>query len=190
MKPERPVARRSDYRVVDIEHAVGVELIRQHHYARGDANTHVFMHGLVRVDEDVVVGVAHWLPPTRNVALSVSSDWRRVLCLSRLVILPDEPQNAATILLGASIRRIRQSGRWAALVSYADLGQGHEGTIYRASNWTEGPLTQSRERWIDPRTGRQVATKATRNRTFAELEALGYVRGGKSRKRKFTYALT
>lgn len=190
VKPLGPLARKGDYEIRPVPFKVGARFIAEHHYARGGANTAVAMHGLFKKSSGKLVGVAQWLPPTKNVGASVCSDWRAVLALSRLAIAPSEPKNAASLLIGGSIRKLRRDKRWKCLVSYADLGQGHEGRIYRATNWLECGLTQKRARWIDPKTGKQVARKATKDRTHAEMEQLGFERGEDSYKRKFVFPLT
>lgn len=187
MKPAGPVARRGDYAVRDAPLSEAARLISAHHYARGCSNTAVHVHGLYRGDN--IVGAALWLPPTRVCAESVHPDWRRVLSLSRLVIAPGEPVNAASILLGASIRRIRADGRWVALVTFADQSQGHRGGIYKATNWREAGVTKPEARWVDA-AGRQVSRKrAGRTRRRAEMEALGYRCAGRFRKHKFVLEL-
>lgn len=188
-RPEGPVARKRDYEIRPVEHRTGAQFIAAHHYARGASNTAVAMHGLFRRDTDELVGVAQWLPPTKNVAASVCTDWRGVLALSRLAIAPSEPQNAASLLIGGSIRKLRRDSRWKCLVSYADTGRGHDGRIYRATNWRDCGLVRGYPRWIDPTTGRQVAKKATHNRTYAEMEARGYRREPPAPKRKFVFPL-
>lgn len=183
------VFRRGDWLVAPVEPGVAREMIGRLHYAGGCSNTAVAVHGLFRRDEPGRCwGVAWWLPPTRPAARSVDPDWRRVLSLSRFAVEPEVPTNAASFMLSRSVRLIRQAGRWVALVTYADLSQGHTGTIYRASNWTYVGLTEPRMRWLTPE-GRQVATKATRNRTHAEMLALGYREGGRHRKHKFVLHL-
>lgn len=187
MKPEGPVARREDYRVVSIAHAEGATLIRQYHYARGCSNTGI-MHGLFH-NEQGLVGVAHWLPPTRVCAESVSPHWQRVLSLTRLVVLPEQPQNCATMLLGASVRLLRAMKRYAALVTYADEAQGHTGTIYKASGWEYIGRTGPYPRWLTA-DGAQVATKSgPKTRTKAEMLALGHVMVGRFYKHKFVKQL-
>lgn len=188
MKPDAPVARRHDYTIADVPHAEGAEFIRTHHYAKGCSKTAVFMHGLRR--DGRLVGVAQWLPPTRVCAESVNKEkWRDVLSLSRLAVHPDEPQNAASLLIGASIRLIRRAGRWCDLVTFADFSQGHEGTIYKATNWTYVGKTKAYPRWVSSE-GQQVAVLATKSRTKAEMEALGYSIAGHFPKHKFVYRLT
>jgi hypothetical protein len=189
MKPSKEVVRRRDYTVQEIPFSEAAALIRAHHYARGCANTATAAHGLVRKADGVLVGAALWMPPTRVCAESVDrEEWRRVLALSRLAIAPGEPQNAASLLIGGSVRLLRRSGRWAALVTFADESQGHTGGIYRATNWTHVGRTAPEPRWVDA-DGRQVARKATHSRTAAEMRALGYRVDGRYRKEKFVLHL-
>lgn len=186
MKPAKPVARRRDYVVDDCPLHEAARFISAHHYARGCANTAVYIHGLYRASD--LVGAALWMPPTKVCAQTVHSDWRRVLALSRLAVAPGEPQNAASILIGESVRRIRRARKWKALVTFADESQGHTGTIYRATNWRYVGRTKPEPRWEDS-AGRQVARKATKTRTRAQMEALGCRMVGKFSKHKFTLVL-
>lgn len=187
MRPARPL-HGGDYEVRPVDIFTARRLVEEHHYARGASNTAVYLHGLYRQSEDECLGVAWWLPPTKPAALSVSPDWRGVLALSRLVIVPDMPTNAASFLLGRSVRMVRRDGRFHALVTYADEGQGHTGGIYRATNWEYVGAMKGHPSWHDT-DGRRVAVKATRNRTYAEMEALGYARGPRTPKHKFIMRL-
>lgn len=187
MKPECPVARKSDYTFRDAPLAELAAFIRAEHYAKGCSNTAVYAHGMYCNGR--LVGAALWLPPTKVCAQSVHPDWRRVLSLSRLAIASSEPQNAASMLIGRSVRAIRKSKRWAALVTYADESQGHTGTIYKATNWTDCGVTKPEPRWVDA-AGRQVSRKVgPKTRTAAQMVALGYRCEGKFRKRKFVMVL-
>jgi hypothetical protein len=165
--------------------------VREHHYAKGASNTSVHAHCLVRARDGHVVGAALWMPPTARAAkglaereLGTRDRHREVLALSRLVVAPGEPQNAATLLLGASERLVRRDPRWALLVTYADTGRGHAGGIYKATNWREAGVTVPTTTWLDP-DGKQVALKAKRTRTVAEMKAKGLTRGPKTVKLRF-----
>jgi hypothetical protein len=105
-----------------------------------------------------------------------------------LALRPEEPQNAESILIGASVREIRRSRRWAALVTFADESQGHRGGIYAATNWAYLGRTKPEPRWEDAG-GRQVSRLATHSRTAAEMLALGYHCVGSFPKHKFAIAL-
>lgn len=165
--------------------------IEAHHYARGASKTAVLTMGLYpTITPDWLAGVTWWLPPTKAAAVSVSPDrWKEVLGLSRMAVFPALGRNACSFMLARAVRHLRASGRWHKLVTYADESQGHEGLVYRASGWTYEGRVGPKPRWIDPRTGRQVSTQATRTRTVAEMTALGYVNTGSFFKHKYTYTL-
>lgn len=195
MKPSGAVARRADYIVGHLAHAAAVRLVVAHHYARGAANTSVHCHGLLRVSDGRLVGAALWMPPTAAAAkarakasLGSSDRHREVLVLSRLVVAPGEPQNAAGMLLGQSERLVRRDPRWALLVTYADQAQGHAGTIYKATNWTPDGLTKPEPRWADA-SGAQVSKVSTKSRTVAQMLAAGCVRLPPSSKLRFVKVL-
>jgi len=160
-------------------------MVATHHYSGGGSNTGVYVHGLYRLSDGALFGVAWWLPPTRVAAESVNlTEWRRVLSLTRLVCLPDAPKNSASFLLARSMRLIQREQRFVSLVTYADESQGHTGAIYRAGNWGYVGRTGPYPRWLST-DGRQVAPKATVNRTKAEMEALGHRKVGSFHKHKF-----
>lgn len=181
--------RATDWFVADVPTKAGKQLVCEHHYARGGSNTAVYLHGLYRRSDGALCGVVWWLPPTRVASESVNREaWRQVLSLTRMVIVPGVPKNAASFLLARSVRMIREAGRFVSLVTYADESQGHTGGVYRAANWTYIGRTKPYPRWVDAE-GRQVAKKATANRTYAEMAALGYHRDGDHAKHKFVMHL-
>ncbi|MFA4974981.1 MAG: hypothetical protein WC683_20445 [bacterium] len=185
---DRTHARRCEYVVKPIPFKVGVELISQHHYAKGAANTAVKMIGLVRCDGEVV-GAAQFLPPTKVAAQSVAGDdWRDVLSFSRMVVLDSEPTNAESLLIGGAVHEVKKDRRWRAILTYADQAQQHTGTIYKATNFEPLGVTKPECRYVDEKTGRLVAKKATHSRTKAEMIALG-CRVEKSQKFKFVMFL-
>lgn len=177
--------RREDWYVADAPLKAAQALVVEHHYSRGGSNTACYTHGLYRRADDGLCGVAWWLPPTRVACESVNKEhWKRVLSLTRLVVTPGVPTNAASFLLARSTKLIRQDGRFVSLVTYADESQGHTGAIYRAANWQYVGRTGPYPRWLDA-DGKQVAPKATVNRTKAQMEALGHRKVGTFHKHKF-----
>ena len=164
-------------------------MIEQHHYTKGCSLTCVYMHGLFESATGKLCGVAMWLPPTRVACESVNKDeWRRVLSLTRLVILPGVPKNACSFLLSRSVKMIQSEGRFVSLVTYADEGEGHTGAIYKAANWTFVGTSKPTPKWIDSE-GRQRARKSTKNRTDAEMIALGCRLVGSFSKHKYVLHL-
>jgi hypothetical protein len=155
--------KRSDWVVLPLaNHSDAVAMVEKWHYSASAPNTSTYRHGLYMAADLPLVGdpfgCALWIPPTPNAAATVAGDnWRGVLSLSRFVISPDAPKNAASFLLGASMRMIDRS-KWHTLLTYADTAHGHTGTIYKATNWHElGPVPAG-DCWIDSE-GRQRGRK-------------------------------
>lgn len=157
--------RKQDYAVVPVTLTPVQRLVRRNHYAQGGSNTAVYLHGLIaRSDPVTLLGAAWWLPPTQlAAAASWDGDFHLVLSLSRFVIVPGVPRNAASFLLQRAVRLIRQDGRFQCLVTYADEAAGHDGTMYRACGWEYMGLTDAQPRWVD-KDGRQISRRATRSR--------------------------
>lgn len=177
--------RKEEWTVENIDFKVAQALVKQHHYARGGSNTFVYVHGLYHIESGGLGGITWWLPPTRVACESVNKEqWQKVLSLTRMVLLPDVPKNAASFLLARSVKEIKRDGRFVSLVTYADESQGHEGRVYLAANWTYIGRTGPYSRWVDS-AGKQVAQKATTNRTKAMMEALGHIKQGSFYKHKY-----
>lgn len=181
--------RRSDWEVRTVALVVAQDLVRQHHYSGGGANTATYRHGLFRKGSENCVGVAWWIPPTKAAAnATYPDDWKGVLSLTRLSIAPDVPKNGASFLLGASMKMIDRE-RWPCLVTYADEMQGHTGAIYRATNWEYCGMTAKEATWFLG--GRMVDRRAgPKTRTKAEMEALGAEMVGRFAKHKFRHIAT
>ena len=195
-KPENPL-RSEDWIVRSIDPMVGRALIARYHYAAGASNTVTACHGLIHHETRSVKGVTWWIPPTKHAAaaclrgkpadgvadVSASHSWQSVLSLSRLVVLPGMPTNAATFLMMRSAALL--DARWPVLVTWADTERGHTGAIYRAGNWESLGLSEPSEVWVDE-TGRRVARKAgPKTRTHEQMRDLGHIFLGYFRKYRF-----
>lgn len=183
--------RRCDWIVREIERDAAERLIAEHHYSGGCAKQHVYMHGLFPAGafwDAQARGAAHWLPPTRAVAMSLAPDNPNgVLALSRLVCAPDVPKNGASFLMARSMRLIDRQ-RWPVLVTYADAWRGHTGAIYKATGWIDDGETQAKPVFV--RNGRMVSVKSgPKTRSRAEMEALGAELVGRFKKRRFVHRI-
>lgn len=184
--------KKEEWAVKEITHKDAAEFIKEHHYAKGCSHTSVYRHGLFNVNNpETLMGAVLWLPPTKPAAMSVNKEqWRKVLSLTRMAVHPECPKNACSFLLSRSIKSIKKDGRFVSLVTYADERQGHHGHVYRASNWKFIGTMKGSPAWLDPSTGRQVATQATKTRTKAEMLSMGYVNVGVFKKHKFVLHLS
>ena len=176
----------NEWEVRTVELLVAQDMVKKYHYSKGGSNTATYRHGLFRRNEDHCYGVAWWIPPTKTAAnATYPANWKGVLSLSRLVIEPGVPKNACSFLMAHSMRMIDRE-KWPCFVTYADEWQGHTGTIYKATNWTEvGKTAPEATFQLD---GRMVARKAgPKTRTRAEMEAIGAVMVGRFSKTKFIH---
>jgi len=181
---------KNEWEVKDAPFIEGQELIKKYHYAKGGSNTYVYMHGLYHKETKKLCGIAWWLPPTRVACESVNKDqWKKVLSLTRMVVIPKVPRNACSFLLSKSISIIKRDNRFVSLVTYADEYQGHTGLVYKASNWIYVGKTGPYPKWIDCN-GKQVSQKSTKNRIKSKMEEMGYINIGKFYKHKYVLHLT
>ncbi len=178
-------------------------LVVKWHYSKGATNCGVYTHGLFRKGKDFFdndcVGVAWWLPPTKNAAIATYPDgeWRKVLSLHRLAIAPtfinqDEvckmPKNACSFLLGKSIRLIDKT-KWHCLVTYADTSQNHTGAIYKATNWEYMGETQPTPVFINSKGKMMGRKRGGKNLTTKEMSENGFNSKGNFVKHKFRMVL-
>lgn len=182
------VLRRGEWATAPIEHADAVAAIEEWHYAQGAPNTSVARLALFRVSKpSTVCGVALWLPPPKPAASSVAGEeWRKVLALSRFVIAPDVPGNGASFLLGAAMRDVDRE-RWPWLLSYADSARGHDGTIYRATNWTYLGPWKAGDTWCDGEGVQRGRKRGGRNIPSAEMRSMGFVKQPPAVKHKYVH---
>lgn len=183
----------SEWEVRPCDKAEASALIREHHYSAQCSPHVVHAFGLYRRADGALMGAAAWkngLP--RTAALTFSSDWRRVLSLYRLVVVPEVPTNGASFLIGRSIRAIRKEGKWTTLATYADTWQGHTGAIYRATNWEYMGATRPTAVWV--RDGAVVADRAGgnaagRGKSASVMRGEGAVLLGRFPKHKYRLTL-
>lgn len=166
-------------------------IINKHHYAKGASNTAVYIHGLFPAKafwNNDCRGVTWWIPPTKSAAIATyPENWRGVLSLSRMAIMPETPKNACTFLLSRSTKLIDPE-KWPCLVTYADQWRGHTGGIYKAANWEYVGTTNPEA--VYTRNGRMVSRKAgPKTRTRKEMEELGCRSEGKHAKHKYRLVL-
>lgn len=133
-------------------------LLNKHYARRKCQRTHCF----ALTENNKIHGVVTYgMPPSPNIAKGFLGDGfnKRVLELNRLIINSDAPKNAASILVGRSLKKLPK----CAVVSYADGFMGHVGYVYQATNFIYVGETKShdKEYFID---GKWVHAKVLTNR--------------------------
>jgi len=189
-KGETDRLRKGEWEVRNVDTYTARRLVERYHYAGRASNTATYLHGLFPKGSfwnAECVGVAWWIPPTKSAALATyPRDWKGVLALSRMVIVPGVPKNACSFLLARSMKLIDRE-RWPCLVTYADTYQGHVGTIYKAANWVCLGYTKKYETYVLP-DGKRIAKKrGNMTRTKRQMEEMGARLMGYHRRIKFVH---
>lgn len=86
-----------------------------------------------------------WQPPPAGAAKAVCPEAPgAVLSLSRMVAVPrrERSLNHISKPLRQQMRRLIDRGRWPALVTFSDEGQGHNGHVYKCSGWKAATRTE------------------------------------------------
>lgn len=80
--------------------------------------------------------------------LGMANTWKKyaeneedVIELRRLCCIDNTPKNTESYFIGNTLRWLRKNTSYKTVVSYADTFHGHEGTIYKASNFKHCGMT-------------------------------------------------
>lgn len=172
-----------------------VRFLEKNHYS-GYGRHGKALYG-VSVDGEIIACMKIASPVRKEVATSMRLGYQEVLELDRFCIHPNRhKKNFGSFLLSSLVRLVRSDfPSCSLLVSFADPSRGHDGTIYRASNWKAvGTTTRSYE-YVD-RNGlihhKKTVYDAARSRDMLEREYAGLnglIRRYTVRKIKFCYDL-
>lgn len=105
------------------------ELIKSHHYShsyRSQQQVHVFS----LIEDGKTVGAAVFgKPMSRN--LDQTS-----LELRRFCLIDETPKNTESYFLSRCLKWLARNTTIKQIITFADPNQGHQGTIYKATNFT------------------------------------------------------
>lgn len=140
-----------DYEVKRIATKPAREYIKKNHYSHGCHNGPSPCYGLF--DGDNLIGVLMFATPcSENVRASVfgpeHKDW--VTELHRLHILDVTPKNAESYFIARCLKLLKKDKpEIKAVLSFSDRTEGHDGTIYKATNAYRVGSTGSATFFID-----------------------------------------
>lgn len=179
--------RPADYDLRRITLAQAKDIILEHHYSHSAPSAATLCFGLF--SKDALIGAAVFRPAAWGVAKNLRPESpQSVLGLSRFVLAPGTPYNTASYFLSGCVRQIKQNPAFTILVTFADTWQGHDGCIYKASNWKCEGLTPPQEVWT--LNGKLIGKrKGKTSETSKMLLDAGAIFHGKFSKLKFTYSI-
>jgi hypothetical protein len=131
------------YSIGIISAEVGKEYIIKNHYSHGCSNGPSPIFGLFEnsndfLEENKLIGVCAFSTPcSENVRASIfGKEYKnRVIELHRLHILDCTPKNTESWFISKCLKNLKRihPEKWA-VISFSDSTEGHEGTIYKATN--------------------------------------------------------
>ena len=141
---------KNQWHIGPVRLGIAREMVATYHYAKHGSTWGVYTFGLFLVGNPQVWGITWWLPaPKLSVDKYNPGGYKTTLILSRMVIHPDVPSNAASFLLSASVKEIAKEGRYTYLMTYADTWKGHTGAVYKAANWDYEGMSKPTPIWLD-----------------------------------------
>lgn len=124
-----------DFSVVPTDINTIREFVETHHYS-GNVNGIRIAQCFALYDENRLIGAMIYG------AFGMASVWRKygesesdVVELRRLVCIDDTPKNTESYFIGKTLRWLKANSTFKVVISYADTHFGHEGVIYKASNF-------------------------------------------------------
>lgn len=135
----------SHFEVWAIDPATAQGVVKRHHYLRRSASA-MFCFGLF--DGMELLGVAIYgkpASPSLCVGICGPEESSRVVELTRLWIQDGTPKNSESYLIGQSLKLL--PSEYDIVVSYAEIGAGHTGVIYQATNWIYTGLSDAHVEW-------------------------------------------
>lgn len=148
-----------DVRLITIQEAT--QIIKDWHYS-GSTNGLMVSQCFGLFYEENLIGTIIYG------GLAMANAWKKyadqpsdVVELRRLACIDATPKNTESYFIGKTIRWLKRNTGYKLIVSYADPFHGHEGIIYRASNFEHKGMT-SKGKMIQDQDGRLFHDKAIR----------------------------
>lgn len=129
------------------------DFVVQNHYGRSCPKDGLVSHCFSAKIEGLLVGAAVFGHKAGNAEsgsifeepFNTSDDCRELI---RLVMSDVMPRNSESRFIGWCLRWLQRNTTILGLLSYADPEHGHDGTIYRASNWLYTGLSNPSKKFI------------------------------------------
>lgn len=181
----------STYKVERIDSKVAKRYIREWHYSRGCHNGPSPCYALV--DGDEIIGVLMFATPcSENVRSSVFGERYKsnVTELHRLHIKDITPRNTESWFISRCLKRLKQDKpQIYAVLSFSDMTEGHEGTIYKATNAYRLGSTGRGTFYLDHNGRLRHPRQNGCNITTQEAKAMGWSISKRDTKNRYLYIL-
>ena len=144
------MAKVSDFTVELVGHKDIKGFVRSNHYSGSTRGIHIsYCFGLYSPDGPfglprMIGAMIYGTPAMPDVSKKY---WPEnpdiVLELNRLCCIDDTPTNTESYFIGKTLRWIKKNTNYRVILSFADPNEGHEGTIYKATNFEHYGMTEN-----------------------------------------------
>lgn len=142
----KSVGKVKDFKVVKCERNEISDFIEEWHYTKNVNGLTIGYCFKLLDDEDKLIGAMIYG------RIAMANVWRKyvdnesdIIELKRLCCIDNTPKNTESYFIGSTLRYLKKHTNIKKVISYADSFYGHEGTIYKASNFDfSGQTSNSR----------------------------------------------
>lgn len=173
------------YTIRSIDYKTAMDVVVREHYLHRKCPCSVAF-GLYLVDE--LKGVVCYGTPSSaplRGGIAGPANALNVVELTRLWVCDSVPRNGESFLIGRTVGRAGKE----IVVSYAEIQQGHLGTVYQATNWIYTGLSAKRTNWTIEGVDRHCQTIADKNTAAQLREQFGdrFTLQDRPRKHRYVY---
>lgn len=144
------------------------DLIETHHYSHNVNGLDIRFCFCLTYGTELIAGMIYGRMAMRNAFLKYATREDDVIELRRLCCIDQTPKNTESFFIAKSIQYLTKRTPIKKIVSYADPTFGHNGTIYKASNFKlEGKTAKGK---VIMYQGKRYHDKAIRTKYNGELK--------------------
>ena len=112
------------------------------HYSKNvNGLTTSYCFKLLDKEKNLIGGMIYGKLGMANVWKKYVEEEGQLIELKRLCCIDNTPRNTESFFIGGAIRWLKKNTDVQTIISYADMTYGHEGTIYKATNFEHIGLT-------------------------------------------------
>jgi len=134
------------YEIHEIPNRYAQQMVIENHYLHRKAPA-MYSYGLFDEMGQMIGCIVYGKPASPSLCKGVAGpeESDKVLELTRLWIADITPKNAESYLIGNTLKMLPKT--YDIIVSYAEIGAGHSGTVYQATNWLYTGLSSAHVEW-------------------------------------------
>jgi hypothetical protein len=134
-----------DYEIKPVTSQEATKMVVENHYLHRRASA-MFCFGLFE-QEEMIGCVIYGKPASPSLCVGVcgKEESNNVIELTRLWIKDETPKNTESFFIGRTLRLLPKEKD--IIVSYAEIGAGHVGTVYQATNWIYTGMSDRHVEW-------------------------------------------